>query len=54
MSLADRVRQDAERVRQSAKYEPITILVWGPGDPGPRASAERRRSYKSEYRLRIS
>ena len=52
MSLADRVKQDAERVRQDSRYEPITILVWGPGDPGQKASTDRRDSYLKRLQIK--
>lgn len=38
-------------VTAAAKYEHIRVLVWGPGDPGPAAPADRSAAY--EKRLKI-
>lgn len=54
MSGINRVKEDAARIRQDAKFEPITILVWGPGDPGLRASAARRKAYRKRVQIKES
>lgn len=52
MSAINRAKEDAARIIQDAKYEPITILVWGPGNPGARASAERRKAYAKRVQIK--
>lgn len=52
MSRANRAKEDAERIKQNAKYEPITILIWGPGKPGRRAPLERRKAYKKRLQIK--
>src|SRR5437660_9209352 len=52
MSIVDRVKEDAERIRRDSKFEPITILVWGPGDPGAGAAADKRKSYNKRLQIK--
>lgn len=52
MSRAKRAKEDAERIKQDAKYEPITILIWGPGNPGQRAPLERRKAYNKRLQIK--
>ncbi len=40
-----------EQLRRECRREELAILVWGPGDPGPRGDQERRRVW--EKRLQI-
>src|SRR5690349_16932228 len=54
MSAINRVKEDAARIRQDARFEPITILVWGPGDPGAKAPAPRRKAYKKRVQIKES
>jgi hypothetical protein len=46
-----RFKEEAEKIKENARYEPINILVWGPGDPGENASLDKRKAY--EKRLKI-
>lgn len=52
MSRVKRAKEDAERIKQDAKYEPITILIWGPGHPGRRAPLERRKAYNKRLQIK--
>ena len=45
--------RDAEaQFRAFARNLPLRILVWGPGDPGPRATGTRRRQYQKRIQIR--
>jgi hypothetical protein len=52
MSAINRVKEDAARIIQDAKFEAITILVWGPGDPGSSASAKLRKAYAKRLQIK--
>lgn len=52
MSGANRAKEDAERIKQDAKYEPIIILIWGPGKPRRRASLEQHRAYTKRLQIK--
>ena len=41
-----------EAVFDDARYEPINVLVWGPGDPGPDAPPEKAIAYKKRTEIR--
>ena len=47
-----RYREMAERRKEDAKYEPLNILVWGPGYPGPNAPQEKRLAYEKRIKIR--
>lgn len=42
---------EAGKIKAALRYEPLKILVWGPGDPGSSATPECRKAY--EKRLQI-
>ena len=44
--------QDADRVRQKAHYEPLKILVWGPGDPGAAGSEPAKKAYAKRQQMK--
>ncbi len=48
----ERYREDANRIKESLKYVPIKVLVWGPGDPGPGASPEKIRAYEKRTKIK--
>lgn len=43
---------EARRIIDNAHYEAIKILVWGPGNPGQKASATKRRAYEKRLEIR--
>lgn len=45
-------KKEAEEIRENARYAPLKILVWGPGNPGPGASDEKRRNYEKRVQIR--
>lgn len=45
-------RDEARRIIEDAHHEPIRILVWGPGDPGSKGSAQKRQAYEKRVQIR--
>lgn len=43
---------EAAEIKEAARYQPIKVLVWGPGDPGPGASAEAKAGYQKRLQIR--
>ena len=41
----------AAQIREDARFQRLSILVWGPGDPGPTASEEKRRNYEKRLQM---
>jgi hypothetical protein len=42
----------ADRIIDDFKWEPIIILVWGPGNPGADATAERKLAYEKRVKIK--
>jgi hypothetical protein len=47
-----RYTEEAEKIRSEARKIALTILVWGPGKPGPKASRKDRKAYKKRSDIR--
>jgi len=45
-------KDEAAEIMENARYAPIKILVWGPGDPGADASAEKRKGYEKRIQIK--
>lgn len=47
-----RFEERAKQIKENAKYAPLNILVWGPGDPGPDASLEKQKAYQKRIEIK--
>src|ERR1043165_7933030 len=45
-------KQEAQDLLRQCRNEPIKILVWGPGDPGPKAPREKQKAYRKRLKIR--
>lgn len=45
-------REEALSLLEDARFEPIKVLVWGPGDPGPTASPESKKAYQKRIQIK--
>lgn len=41
-----------EKIKETARCQPITILVWGPGDPGDGAPLEKVKAYQKRLKIK--
>jgi len=41
-----------QKIKETARCQPITILVWGPGDPGDGASPEKIKAYQKRLKIK--
>lgn len=48
----DRFNQEIQRVKEDIRYQPIKVLVWGPGQPGSDSDEERKRGYRKREQIR--
>lgn len=48
MSYSDKIRL----LRNQAKREEITVLIWGPGDPGPTGDIERQKYWTKRVQIK--
>ncbi len=45
-------RDEANEIRGLAHFVHLRILVWGPGDPGPRAKVKGKRAYQKRLQIK--
>ena len=45
-------RDEAAEIRTLAYFVHLKVLVWGPGDPGPRAPADKKKAYQKRLQIR--
>ncbi len=45
-------KEEAKRIRENARHEPIIILVWGPGEPSEHASPEKCKAYEKRLKMK--
>jgi len=45
-------RRKADEIREAAKLMHLKVLVWGPGDPGRRASADSKKAYQKRLQIK--
>lgn len=44
--------KEADALHARAKQVQLKILIWGPGDPGPKARGKRRKGYNKRCKIR--
>ena len=45
-------KKEADEIRKSTFWEPMKILVWGPGNPGKNASLSKQKAYKKRLKIK--
>lgn len=45
-------KETALSITREARLEPIKVLVWGPGDPGPTAPPEIKKAYQKRIQIK--
>lgn len=52
MSGIELYKLEAEKIKATARCQPIIILVWGPGDPGDGAPLEKVKAYQKRVKIK--
>lgn len=52
MSGNEIYKLEYQKIKETARCQPITILVWGPGDPGDGASSEKVKAYQKRLKIK--
>jgi len=47
-----RFKEEIQRIRDSARFEPINILVWGPGKPSGSAHPDKHKAYQKRLKIK--
>jgi hypothetical protein len=52
MSENEIYKLEYQKIKEIARCQPITILVWGPGDPGDSARIEKVKAYQKRLKIK--
>jgi len=46
-----RFKEESQKIRMNARFEPINILVWGPGEPIGNVDPDKLKAYKKRLKI---
>ena len=52
MSGNEIYKLEYQKMMETARFQPITILVWGPSDPGDSAPLEKVKAYQKRLKIK--